>query len=44
MFQSPEVYTIEIDGPSTHNVEDPVTLKLINNMKDVFSVSSVGSL
>ena len=44
VFQSPEVYTIEIDGSSTHNVEDPVTLKLINNMKDVFSVSSIGSL
>ncbi len=44
VFQSPEVYTIEIDGLSTHNVEDPVTLKLINNMKDVFSVSSIESL
>lgn len=44
VFQNPELYTIEIDGSSTHSVEDSVTLKLFNNMKDMFSVSSIESL
>jgi len=41
VFKNPELYNIETDGSSTHKVTDSVTLKLFNNMKDVFTISSV---
>lgn len=41
VFQNPELYTISIDGASTHTTTDPVTHKFIRNMKDVFTLNSI---
>lgn len=37
VFQGPQVYTISQDGTSSHSISSPVTVKLIANMKDVFT-------
>lgn len=44
LFENPEVYNIKTDGSSTHNVSDTVTLKLFENMNDVFTISNIGNL
>jgi hypothetical protein len=41
VFKNPEIYTISIDGASTHSITDAITTKLFANMVDVFSVKSV---
>jgi hypothetical protein len=41
VFENPEIYTISIDGKSTHTISSPVTIKLFNNLKDVFSINSI---
>lgn len=38
VFQNPDVFSFQMDGKSTHSTTDPVTLKLVENMSDVFSV------
>lgn len=41
IFKNPEVYSISVDGASTHTVDSPVTMKLLGNMSDIFSMISV---
>ena len=41
IFKNPEVYSISVDGASTHTVDSPVTMKLLDNMSDIFSMISI---
>lgn len=41
VFVNPELYTISVEGASTHSITDPITTKLLGNMVDVLSVVSI---
>ncbi|MBR9861408.1 hypothetical protein GYB22_11820 [bacterium] len=41
IFSNPQTFDIGVDGMSTHSTTDPVTLKLVGNMGDMFKVNSV---
>jgi hypothetical protein len=43
VFINPNSYSFTLDGRSTHSVSDPVTTKLIENMADVFTLTSAAS-
>ncbi|MDC1431273.1 hypothetical protein N8223_03385 [Bacteroidia bacterium] len=43
VFINPNSYSFSLDGRSTHSVSDPVTTKLIENMADVFTLTSAAS-
>lgn len=40
-FKNPVVFSLENDGKSTHSTTDPVTLKLIQNMADIFEIAAI---
>ena len=42
-FKNPEVFSFTTDGKSTHNTTDPVTLKLIKNMGDIFKLEALSN-
>ncbi len=41
LFINPNTYSIANDGSSTHSIDDPVTLKLFENLSTVFLLESV---
>ena len=43
VFINPNSYSFSLDGRSTHSVSDPVTTKIIENMADVFTLTSAAS-
>jgi hypothetical protein len=43
VFINPNSYSFTLDGRSTHSVSDPVTTKIIENMADVFTLTSAAS-
>ena len=43
-FKNPDVFSLANDGASTHSTDDPVTTKLINNMRDVFELEAINSV
>ena len=40
-FQNPSVYDMDVDGKSTHNIDDAVTKKIVANLSTLFTINGI---